>query len=62
MYSITQAKERKKLSISQRQAITKLIEISLLNVDIKVLSKALSKNVRGFTMPIIHKTNFVCSK
>ena len=55
--SKNQAKERKKLSISQRQAIIKVIvkkdrdkryiktwrPISLLNVDIKILSKALLK-------------------
>ena len=55
--SKNQAKERKELSISQRQAIIKVIvktdrdkryiktwrPISLLNVDIKILSKALLK-------------------
>ena len=55
--SSKQAKKRKELSISQRQTIMKLIEkkdrekryikycrpISLLNVDIKILSKALAK-------------------
>ena len=54
--SLKQAKERKELSISQMQAIIKLIEkkdrdkryiknsrsISLLNVDIKILSKAVA--------------------
>ena len=56
---LKQAKERKELSISQRQAIIKLIEkkergkryikywrpISLLNVDIKI-SKALAKRLK----------------
>ena len=55
--SLEQAKDRKELSISQRQAITKLTEkknrdkryiknwrpISLLNVDMKTLSKAHAK-------------------
>ena len=55
--SLKQDKDRKELSISLRQAITKLIEekdrdkryiknwrpISLINVDIKMLSKALTK-------------------
>ena len=58
--SLKQANERKELSISQRQAIIKLIEkkdrdkryiknwrpIPLLNVDIKILFKALAKKFK----------------
>lgn len=58
--SIKEAKEKKELSISQRQAIIKLIEkkdrdkqliknwrpISLLNVDLKISSKALSEKLK----------------
>ena len=58
--SLKQAKERKKLSISQRQTIIKLTEkkdrdkkyiknwrpISSLNVNIKILSKALAKKLK----------------
>ena len=58
--SLKQAKERKELIISQRQAIIKLIEkkdidkryiknwrpISLLNVEIKILFKALAKRLK----------------
>ena len=64
IFSIKQAKERKELSISQRQAITKKDRdkryiknwrsISLLNVAKKIK--------RGFTMPNICTTNCVCSK
>ena len=75
--SLKQAKQRKEFSISQRQVIIKLIEkkdrdkryiknwrpVFLLNVDKKILSKALSKKIkRGFTMPNICTTNRVCSK
>ena len=56
MNSIKEARKKKKLSISQRQAVIKLIEkkdrgkryikdwcpISLLNVDYKIMSKALA--------------------
>ena len=58
--SLKQDKDRKELSISLRQAITKLIEekdrdkryiknwrpISLINVDIKMLPKALTKKLK----------------
>ena len=56
--SIKEVRKNKKLSISQRQAVIKLIEkkdrdkryiknwrpISLLNVDYKIMSKALATN------------------
>ena len=58
MSSARKAKEKMELSISQRQAITKLIEkkgrdkryiknwrpISLLIIDVKIISKTLSKS------------------
>ena len=58
--SLKQANERKELSVSERQVILNLIEkkdrdtrytknwrsISLLNVDIKILSKALAKRLK----------------
>ena len=58
--SVLEAKEKGHLSISQRQAIIKLIEkkdrdkrfiknwrpISLLNVDLKIISKALSEKLK----------------
>ena len=57
VYSVLEAREKGHLTISQRQAIIKLIEkkdrdkrfiknwrpISLLNVDLKIISKALSE-------------------
>ena len=62
-----ETKEKVYLSISQRQAIIKLIEnkdrdkrfiknwrpISLLNVDLKIISKSLSEKVKNFLPDLI---------
>ena len=68
VFSIRQAIEKKELNVSQRQAIIKLIEkkhqdkrhiknwwlISLSSVDVKMISKTLSKKKkRGLTKPNI---------
>ena len=65
--SVSEAKEKGNLSTSQRQAIIKLIEkkdgnkrfiqnwrlISLLNVDLKKVSKALSKKLKTILSDLI---------
>ena len=68
--SLIMSKQKGALSTSQRQAIIKLIEnkdrdkrflnnwqpISLLNIDVKLLNKALAKNLR-ITLPSIIKSD-----
>ena len=65
MNSIKEARKKKKLSVSQRQAVMKLIEkknrdkrytknwrsISLLNGDYKIMSKALATTLKK-TLPV----------
>ena len=60
--SVSETKEKEHLSTSQRPAITRLIEqkdkdiifiqnwrpISLLNIDLKIISKALSEKLKKF--------------
>ena len=70
--SLKQAKERKKLSISQREAIIKLIEKK--DRDKRYIQnwktyfivecryKTIIQSTRGFTMPNICTTNYVYSK
>ena len=67
MESVNQAFHTKILSISQRQAVIKLIEkkdrdkryisnwrpISLLNVDTKILSKAISSKLKTFLPALV---------
>ena len=65
--SFMEAKVKKELSVSQRQAIIKLLEkmdkdrrfiknwrpISLLNIDVKILNKALAKKLKGVLKSIV---------
>ena len=74
--SATEAKHRGELSISQRQAIIKLIEkkdrdkryiknwrpISLLNVDTKIISKALSERLKNVLSSLISTQQTAYSK
>ena len=74
--SATEAKHRGELSISQRQAIIKLIEkkdrdkryiknwrpISLLNVDTKIISKALSERLKNVLSSLISTQQTACIK
>ena len=67
MNSIKETRKKKKLSISQRQAVVKLIEkkdrderyiknwrlISLLNVDYKIMSKPLATRLKETPSDVI---------